>query len=97
MNSCAHDRCPVITDIGSSPLFTNSQFIMPALYDSHFSIATRLKLKTKSYGRDGERHLVVSKKPDMWQTLEQLLRNGGSTERYDLVKPTGPASQHHAW
>ena len=55
-------------------------------------IATRFKLKTKSYGRNENRHLVISKKKDMWQMLEQLLRSGGSTERYDLIKPTGPAS-----
>jgi len=55
-------------------------------------IATRFKLKTKSYGKNEDRHLVISKKKDMWQMLEQLLRSGGSTERYDLIKPTGPAS-----
>jgi hypothetical protein len=57
------------------------------------SIATRFKLKTKSYGKDEDRHLVVFKRRDMWQTVEQLLRSGGSTERYDLIKPTGPGPQ----
>jgi hypothetical protein len=56
-----------------------------------------MKLKTKSYGRDEDRHLVISKKRDVWQMFEQLLRSGGSTERYDLVKPTGPAPQQQAW
>jgi hypothetical protein len=75
----------------------SSQFMTLVPCDSCFSIATRLKLKTRSYGKDGNRHLVVSKKRDMWETLEQLLRSGGSTERYDLVKPTGPAQQQDAW
>lgn len=58
------------------------------------TIATRFKLKTKSYGKNDNRHLVISKKKDMWQMLEQLLRSGGSTERYDLIKPTAGPSSH---
>jgi hypothetical protein len=69
----------------------------PVLCDCHCRIAVGLRLKTKSYGRDEDRHLVISKKRDVWQMLEQLLRNGGSTERYDLVKPTGPAPQQQEW
>jgi len=61
---------------------------------SYCRIATRFKLKTKSYGKNDNRHLVISKKKDMWQMLEQLLRSGGSTERYDLIKPTAGPSSH---
>jgi hypothetical protein len=79
------------------PSPVNSQFITLVPCDSRFSIAKRLKLKTRSYGKGANRQVVVFKKRDMWQTLEQLLRSGGSTERYDLVKPTGPAPQQHEW
>jgi hypothetical protein len=77
--------------------FSSSQVVTLVPCGSHFSIAMGLRLKTKSYGKEGNRHLVISKKRDVWQMLEQLLRNGGSTERYDLVMPTGSAPQQHAW
>ena len=52
-----------------------------------YSMANRFKLKTKSYGKPSERYLVISKKQDIWHTFEQLLENGGSNERYELVAP----------
>lgn len=52
-----------------------------------FRIAQRFSLKSKSYGKGDERHLVVSRKPSPWQIVEGLARVGGSTSKYELIIP----------
>ncbi|KAJ9574242.1 hypothetical protein L9F63_026112 [Diploptera punctata] len=49
--------------------------------------ANKLKLKTRSHGKGDDRYLVVSRKQDIWQTVEQLIECGGSNERYELIPP----------
>ncbi|XP_069696421.1 CDKN2A-interacting protein isoform X2 [Periplaneta americana] len=82
--------------------FANSDSQYDLVFSSEFSnderktmhqIATHMKLKTKSYGKKDDRHLVVFKKRDMWETVEELFREGGSTERYDLIPPAGRTNE----
>ncbi|PSN34429.1 hypothetical protein C0J52_20394 [Blattella germanica] len=47
--------------------------------------AQRLKLKAKSYGAERERYIVISKKQNIFQTVEELVECGGSNERYELI------------
>ncbi|KAL0276262.1 UNVERIFIED_CONTAM: hypothetical protein PYX00_003868 [Menopon gallinae] len=42
-------------------------------------IALRFSLKSKSYGKGDDRHLVLSRKPSLWQIVEELARVGGAT------------------
>lgn len=51
------------------------------------TIARRLNLKSKSFGKDDDRFLTISRKFNASELIEELKRNGGSTEKYDLVPP----------
>ena len=50
-------------------------------------IAKRLGLKSKSYGKDDDRFITISRKFDANQLIEELKRQGGSTEKYELIYP----------
>lgn len=50
-------------------------------------IAQKLKLKSKSYGKDPNRQLVVSRKLSSWELVEHLLKNNCTTPNYELIKP----------
>lgn len=45
-------------------------------------------LQSKSYGKNENRYLTVERRLTMWEIVEQLLANGGSTDRYSLKKPS---------
>lgn len=53
------------------------------------NIIRRYDLKTKSYGKETNRKLVVSKKVNFFDVVESLLQTGGSNEKYELEKPNG--------
>lgn len=50
-------------------------------------IARKLGLKSKSYGKDEDRFLTISRKFDAKQIIENLLDNQGETEKYQLIPP----------
>jgi hypothetical protein len=52
-----------------------------------FSIARRLGLKSKSFGKNEDRFLTISRKLSSRDILRQLMANGGSSEKYDLIPP----------
>ncbi|GLV43098.1 uncharacterized protein CBL_14224 [Carabus blaptoides fortunei] len=64
-----------------SPDFTNDErkFIHEA--------ARRLNLQSKSHGKGTNRQLTVQRKLSAWKIVEDLLAVGGSTSKYDLIKP----------
>ncbi|XP_012227482.1 NF-kappa-B-repressing factor [Linepithema humile] len=51
-------------------------------------IARTMGLKSRSYGSDNERKLIVSRKIDIRSLVKELTTIGGVTEKYELVKPT---------
>ena len=55
-------------------------------------IAKRLGLKSKSFGKDDGRFITVSRKFDAAQIIEELIRRGGSNEKYILVPPNSAAA-----
>ena len=57
-----------------------------------FRIAKRLGLKSKSFGKDDGRFITVSRKFDAAQIIEELIRRGGSNEKYILVPPNSAAA-----
>ena len=50
-------------------------------------IAKRFGLRSKSYGKNEDRFITISRKFDANQLIEELKRQGGSTEKYDLICP----------
>ncbi len=52
-------------------------------------LARRLGLKSKSFGKKEERFITISRKFDAQQVIEELIRQGGDTEKYTLVPPGG--------
>ena len=59
-----------------------------SLFFSFFSrIAKRLGLKSKSFGKDDDRFITISRKFNASQLIEELVRRGGSTEKYELIYP----------
>ncbi|XP_067013527.2 uncharacterized protein [Anabrus simplex] len=68
-------------------LVFSSDFTKPERKKMH-EIAQRFNLKTKSYGKDNERYLVVSQKFSVMRIVEKMLHCGGSSEKYELVPPT---------
>lgn len=44
-------------------------------------------LKSRSYGPDDERKLIVSRKINIRSLVKELKTVGGVTEKYELVKP----------
>ncbi|XP_046668326.1 uncharacterized protein LOC124359544 isoform X6 [Homalodisca vitripennis] len=53
-------------------------------------LARKFNLRTKSFGKDNDRHLVVSKMLAPVDLLELLLDCGGENEKYLLISPTDP-------
>ncbi|KAK6631788.1 hypothetical protein RUM43_013852 [Polyplax serrata] len=51
-------------------------------------VARKFNLKSKSYGKDGNRCLVVSRKVEPWEIVETLKETGGTSEKYELLYPT---------
>lgn len=53
-------------------------------------LARRFQLKTKSFGKGENRHLVVSKSEgDVWKIVEELLKNKDcESEKYRLIEPS---------
>ena len=52
-----------------------------------FSIARRLGLKSKSFGKNEDRFITISRKQTGKEILMDLLRSGGSNEKYEVVPP----------
>ena len=50
-------------------------------------VARRMGLKSKSFGKGDDRHLTISKKFNAITLVQELLRNGGETEKYILIPP----------
>jgi len=50
-------------------------------------IARRFGLKSKSFGKNEDRHLTITKKFDGVNLVEELVRRGGETEKYCLLPP----------
>ena len=53
-----------------------------------FRIAKQFSLKSKSYGKDRNRNLVVFKKTKPLEIVETLKKLGGSSDKYELMYPT---------
>lgn len=53
-----------------------------------FRVAKQFSLKSKSYGKDNNRHLVVSRKSEPWEIVEALKKQSGSSDKYELLYPT---------
>ena len=51
------------------------------------TIAKRLGLKSKSFGKNEDRFITIARKFDAQQLIDELLRMGGSSEKYDLIPP----------
>lgn len=54
-----------------------------------YRIARQLGLRSHSYGPKNERTLVVSRKIDPQDLVEELKNFGGNTNKYQLIEPTG--------
>lgn len=52
-------------------------------------IARQLGLRSHSYGPKNERTLIVSRKIDPQDLVEELKNFGGNTNKYQLIEPTG--------
>ena len=52
-----------------------------------YRIAKRLGLRSKSFGKNEDRFITISRKFDAQQLIDELVRRGGSTEKYDLIAP----------
>ncbi|KAF5287642.1 hypothetical protein FQA39_LY15845 [Lamprigera yunnana] len=70
-----------INSISFSPDFTKEERALI------HSMATKMNLKSTSYGTK-ERRLVIQKKCSYWQIIDTLLEMGGENEQYRLLKPT---------
>ncbi len=51
------------------------------------SVAKRLGLKSKSFGKGEDRFLTISRKTDGRGLLRELLARGGQSEKYELLPP----------
>lgn len=51
-------------------------------------LARQLGLKSHSYGPKNQRMLVVSRKIDVWDLVDEIKSLGGKTEKYELIKPS---------
>lgn len=47
-----------------------------------------MNLKSRSYGSVNQRKLVISRKIDIRNLVDELKSLGGVTEKYELVEPT---------
>lgn len=71
------------TDMVFDPMFTNEE---RAIIHQE---AKRLGLKSQSYGPKSQRILTISRKIHPQELVNELLDLGGSTEKYQLIEPTG--------
>lgn len=51
-------------------------------------MASKLHLKTRSFGKGADRHLVVSKASNQQSIIETLMNCGGENEKYKLIPPS---------
>lgn len=51
------------------------------------NIANKFGLKSISYGKDADRQLVVSRKKNPLEIVEEVKEAGGCTDKYDLILP----------
>ncbi|CAB0032433.1 unnamed protein product [Trichogramma brassicae] len=72
----------ITTDMVFSPCFTNEERHVIHL------VAKQMGLKSQSYGPKTSRILTISRKILPHELVNQLLESGGSTEKYELIKPT---------
>ncbi|XP_046985708.1 uncharacterized protein LOC124555731 [Schistocerca americana] len=54
------------------------------------NLAAKFDLKSKSYGKQEQRHLVISRKVEPFRIMKALLTPGYTSEKYELVRPKGP-------
>jgi len=71
---------------GSNDLVFTTGFDNEQRAEMH-KLARRYGLKSKSFGKGDDRHLTISKKFDPKTLLEELIYNGGETEKYILKPP----------
>ena len=57
-------------------------------FDFFCSIARRLGLKSKSFGKKEDRFITISRKFNGDDVIAELLAKGGSNEKYDLIPPS---------
>ena len=50
-------------------------------------ISRRLGLNSKSFGKNEDRFITIARKFDAQQLIDELMRMGGSSEKYDLIAP----------
>ncbi|XP_015598689.1 NF-kappa-B-repressing factor isoform X2 [Cephus cinctus] len=70
------------TDLVFSADFTNDERAVI------HRVAREFGLKSNSYGPKDQRTLIVSRKIDPWELVDELKTLGGYTEKYELVNPT---------
>lgn len=51
------------------------------------TLAAKFDLKSKSYGKQMNRHLVISRKIEPFRIVKTLLKPGYCSEKYDLLRP----------
>lgn len=51
-------------------------------------LAVKYNLKSKSFGKDENRYLVVSCRLDKWHLVEKIIEEGGETDDYKVIYPT---------
>ena len=76
-------RGDTTTDMVFSPCFTNEE------RNVIHQIAKQMGLKSQSYGPKTARILTISRKIQPHELVNELLEQGGSTEKYQLIEPTG--------
>lgn len=54
---------------------------------SFIRICIKLDLKTKSYGQNENRHIVIFKKENAHEIFEELINNGLENDNYKLILP----------
>ena len=70
-------------DLVFSPSFSNEERALI------HQIAKQLGLKSQSYGPKSQRTLTISRKINAQELVNELISLGGSTEKYQLIEPTG--------
>lgn len=63
--------------------FINTIFYLFILY----RICLKLDLKTKSYGQNKNRYIVISKKENSVDVFQELIENGYENDYYILIPP----------
>lgn len=63
-------------------------FLVYYLIFFFISICLKFGLKTKSYGQNENRHIVIIKKENPQEVFEELINNGFENDYYKLIPPT---------